>query len=525
MARPTFPSLNSCLDFWRARLSAPVDPSGLAVFRMVFGLIMAWEAWRMLRDGWVQRFYSDKAFYFKYWPFDFVQPWPGDFMYLHVVVMGTFALFLALGVAYRVSASALALMLVYVFLLEKARYLNHMYLACLIAVLMPFIPAHRCWSVDTWLSPLVRSEPVQAWALWLVRFQVAVPMVFGGVAKLNWDWLRGEPLRTWLSYRTEMPLVGPLFEYQGVVWLMVYGALLLDLLFVGYISNRRTRVFGYGLLVVFHLLNDRLWGIGIFPWLMIGATAVFFPPDWPRRVWRDVVEQHPYRPAAFFLGLGLGAVVGLVWAGKPDVMTVGATGLGFAVFAYHLDEPFRKNAGIPSGGAASEGPFRGGWRRRLAVGLLGAWVAFQMLMPLRHYAVPGNVHWTEQGHVFAWHMMLRSKDSHGVFAIYSEQGNPLGMVDPGNYLTPRQVEEMSSRPEMIWQFAQHIGEWAEAEGYGDVGVHASFHAGLNGRPTQPLTDPAVDLTKSPRPVWGQADWILPLTMPLRAGGNEVAARP
>ena len=514
MGRPTSLSFK----FWRDRLSAPVDPSGLAVFRMVFGLIMAWEAWRMLRDGWVQRFYSDKAFYFKYWPFDFVQPWPGDFMYLHVAVMGTFALFLALGVVYRVSASVFALMLVYVFLLEKARYLNHMYLACLIAVLMPFIPAHRCWSVDAWLNPLVRSEAVQAWALWLVRFQVAVPMFFGGVAKLNWDWLRGEPLRTWLSYRTEMPLVGPLFDNPSVIWLMVYGALLLDLLFVGYILNRRTRVFGYGLLVVFHLLNDRLWGIGIFPWLMIGATAIFFPTDWPRRVWRDVVERRPYRPAAFFLGLGLGAVVGLVWAMKPDVMTVGATGLGLAVFACHLDEPFRKKAGIPSGEASLEGSVRvgrWGWGRRLAVGLAGAWIACQVLMPLRHYAVPGNVHWTEQGHVFAWHMMLRSKEAYeGRFAVYSARGDKLYEIDPHDSLTQRQVSKMLNQPEMVWQYAQELEREARRAGHGDVGVHAIVVTSLNGRLPEPTIDLQADLTREPRPLWGRATWILPMTQPL-----------
>ena len=100
-----------------------------------------------------------------------------------------------------------------------------------------------------------------------------------------------------------------------------------------------------------------------------------------------------------------------------------------------------------------------------------------------------------------------------------------GVVDPENYLTPRQVEEISSRPEMIRQFAQHIGEWAAAGGCGGAVVHAGFHAGLNGRPLRGLTGPGVDRTRSPRPVWGRADWVLPFTVPQRAGGDEAAARP
>ena len=54
-------------------LTLPADPSGLAVYRMVLGLIMAWEAWRMLDYGWVQRYFSGEQSYFR---FDWVRPLP-----------------------------------------------------------------------------------------------------------------------------------------------------------------------------------------------------------------------------------------------------------------------------------------------------------------------------------------------------------------------------------------------------------------------------------------------------------------
>ena len=73
------------------RLMSPVDASGLAAFRVVFGLIVAWEAWRMLRDGWVQRYFSDRPMYFTYWPFDWVAPLPTDLMFLVVALVGIFA--------------------------------------------------------------------------------------------------------------------------------------------------------------------------------------------------------------------------------------------------------------------------------------------------------------------------------------------------------------------------------------------------------------------------------------------------
>ena len=114
---------------------------------------MVWETWRILQNGWVERHFSGKEFYFTYWPLDFVQPWPGDGMYVHLALMGVFAAFIALGFLYRVSAACFFLMFAYVFLLEKARYLNHLYLVCLLSALLAVLPAHRCWSVDALLRP------------------------------------------------------------------------------------------------------------------------------------------------------------------------------------------------------------------------------------------------------------------------------------------------------------------------------------------------------------------------------------
>ena len=193
------------------RLFAPVDIASLVFFRIAFGSIMLWEIWRYFDHGWIGRYYTGKEFYFSYWPFDFIQPWPGDGMFIHFGLMALFAAGIVLGLFYRVSATAFFLMFTYVFLLEQARYLNHFYLVCLIAFIMIFVPAHRHFSLDALLSSGLGSKVVPAWSVWLLRFQVAVPMFFGGIAKLNGDWLQGEPLRAWLASRTDFPLLGQFF--------------------------------------------------------------------------------------------------------------------------------------------------------------------------------------------------------------------------------------------------------------------------------------------------------------------------
>lgn len=504
---------------WFAYFFRPVDAAFLAYFRIAFGGIMLWETWRFIQNDWVETFFSGKEFYFTYWPFDFLQPWPQDLMYIHLVVMGIFASFIILGFLYRVSAAAFFLMFTYLFLLEQARYLNHIYLVCLIAFLMIFLPANRYFSLDALIRPSIKSVRVPAWTLWLLRFQIAVAMFFGGIAKLNSDWLHGEPLRAWLSVSTDFPLLGQFFIDEGVVRMMVYGGLLVDLLFICYMLNRRARVFGFLVVLAFHFMNARLFNIGIFPWFMIAATLIFFAPDWPRQVLKDIKRGHSYRLPALVFGLVVGFLVGGFLPERFDLVQALIGGLGVAVAAYYLDEPFLKSA--PSGetdgpGMASPGaeyPGLTAWQKWV-LGLSGLWIGIQILIPLRHFMIPGTVHWTEEGHKFSWHMKLRDKNSEGFFVVTDRATRERWVVDPREHLTSRQVFKMASRPDMIVQFARYLEELALADGYDGVEVRAHVVSSLNGRPAQNLVDSSVDLTEVSRPWFGHAEWILPLEEPL-----------
>jgi len=262
-------------------------------------------------------------------------------MELHWLGLGVLATCITLGVWYRISATLFFIGFSYVFLLDQARYLNHFYLVSLISFLMIFIPAHRVFSLDALLEPQLRSRLVPAWSLWLLRFQVGVPYFFGGVAKLNADWLRGEPLRAWLARRTDFPLIGQFFTSDAVVWPMTYGALFIDLFAVFLLTNRRTRVFGYLAIIAFHFMNSRFFSIGIFPWMMIAATAIYFEPDWPRRVLLDLRHGHTFRIPALAGGFALGFFIGGFLPSSFSLVQALIGAIGVAIAAYHLDEPFR----------------------------------------------------------------------------------------------------------------------------------------------------------------------------------------
>ncbi|HKC12385.1 MAG TPA: HTTM domain-containing protein [Vicinamibacteria bacterium] len=439
-----------------ARAFAPVDAASLVCFRVAFGVVMAWEVIRYFRNGWIAADFIEPAFHFKYFGFGWVRPWPGAGMYVHFTALGIAALGIALGLAYRLSAVVFFLGFTYVFLLDQSYYLNHFYLIVLLAFSLVLLPVRGALSLDALLVPHLRSDTAPAWALWLLRAQVGIPYVYGGLAKLNHDWLRGEPIRMWLAERTHLPLLGRFFTEEWMVFAFAYGGLLLDLLIVPFLLSSRSRLWAFLLGLAFHGLNSVLFEIGVFPWLMMAATTIFFPPEWPRR---------------------LGLLPPRGRAGPdPPVAT-----------------PPRRRGPILAG--------------------VGVYLAVQVLVPLRHYAYPGNVSWTEEGHRFSWHMRLRDKESQARFLVTDVDRGTTWTVEPSAYLTEQQARVMAGRPDMILQLAHHLAGELRRSGRSWVEVRARVVASLNGRPPQLLLDPDVDLAREPRSL-APAPWILPLHEPL-----------
>jgi vitamin K-dependent gamma-carboxylase len=229
------------------RLFAPTSIRVLVYFRVVFGALMLWQVWRYFNYNWIERYYIEPKFYFAYYGFDWLRPWPGDGTVLHFYGMAVLAICIMLGLFYRLSMGAFFLAFAYVFLLDQTNYLNHYYLVCLISFLLIFVPAHRAFSVDAWWRPRLRADSAPTWTLWMLRFQLALVYGYAGVAKLNRDWLNGRPVQMWLADRTDFPIIGRYFTEQWMAYLFSYGGLLFDLTIIPLILWR-TRLLAIGLI-------------------------------------------------------------------------------------------------------------------------------------------------------------------------------------------------------------------------------------------------------------------------------------
>ena len=486
-----------------ATLFRPVDIASLVFFRVAFGLVMLWEVYRYFDHGWISRYWIEPAWNFPYDFFEWVRPWPGDGMYVHFYVMGALALCITVGFLYRLSAALFFLAFAYMFLLEQARYLNHFYLVALVSFLMIFVPAHRAWSVDAWLRPRLRSHTIPAWPVVLLAGQMGIVYFFGGIAKLNLDWLRGEPFRAWLARRTDFPLIGPWFTEEWLVYFFAYSGLVLDLLTVPLLLWHKTRSVMFALLVMFHYMNDRLFSIGIVPWLAIAATTLFFPPDWPRTLVAGLRGRPDWRATLAWVGAVVLGVIAMQYRAEVEVVPILIGAIAGALLGWTLGSP----ATPPATATAAVS--------RWALALVCVWFALQVAIPLRHLVIPGSVHWTEEGHNFSWHMMLRSKDGDVRFYVVDRSDGSTWIVDPFEYLNDWQYDKMATRPQMTRLFARYL---ARDLGGGDDSrfeIRALAMSSLNGRERQLLVDPSVDLAREPYR-HAHAPWIMPLTTPLSA---------
>lgn len=464
------------------RLEAPVDMAWLAALRFTFGVAMAVSMLRFIAYGWIDSFFVKPEFHFKYWGFGWVEVLPPPLMHGLFWMLLVCATLMAVGWWFRAATVLFTIGFGYLQLVDVTTYLNHYYLAWLLCLLLALSPAGRVrWSVDAWRARSdARSRSVWASAqtvsfgwLLLFRFQVGVVYTYAGLAKAQRDWLLdAQPLSIWLGSHTDLPVIGPLFTWQYMPLLMSWAGFLFDTCIIWFLLWRRTRLFAYAAVLVFHTLTRTLFPIGMFSVIMVLAALVFFPPDWPRALASRLRR----------------------WTGRS-----GQT--------HEARDGGRLQSSLRT--ATSAGPTAKGkqWMQAWGVGI-AIYCAFQLVMPMRFLFYGGDVRWHEQGMRFSWRVMVREKNGSVTFHVRDTATGRTFTVAPRSYLTRLQEREMSGQPDLILQLAHRIRDDYSARFGARVEVRAEALVSLNGRRLSPLIDPEIDLAAIQDGL-APYEWVLP----------------
>jgi hypothetical protein len=432
----------------------PIAP--LVALRIGIGVILALSTLRVFAKGWIDALYVQPAFHFTYFGFGWVKPLGLVGMHMVFAALFVCAVLVAVGLFYRVAIVLFFLLFTYVELIDVATYLNHYYFVSLLALLLCFVPAHRAFSLDVrWRSAAPAAEVPLLW-LRAVQLQVALVYGFAGIAKINADWLlEAQPLRIWLHVESDLPLIGALLQQEWIAYAASWAAMLFDTTIAFFMFWHRTRVGAYIVALIFHLLTAVLFpGIGLFPFIMATAALVFLPHTVHARLLR--------------------------WIGRRSMQNDEAHALSFTLSPRYCDE-------------GSGHPLTLTLSRSFTLFLI-LWFTFQFLIPLRHLCYPGQLFYHEQGYRFSWRVMLMEKAGTVFFTLKDPVTGKVVQVKNRTYLTDLQEKQMSTQPDLILQFAQHLRD-RNHDRIADAEVYAEAYVTVNGRGSRLFIDPSVDLAR------------------------------
>ncbi|MAS95435.1 MAG: hypothetical protein CMO55_19725 [Verrucomicrobiales bacterium] len=431
--------------------SKQVDGSMLGLFRILWGLIMLLET----RWLWIHTadFHNPSLFHFHFTGFSWIRHFPSVAMTeLEISVMMLAVFFMTVGFAFRPAAIIYFLGYTHLFFSEAASYNNHFYLIVLISGILIFTRADNSLSLYQWLRGKgnLPEKSVPFWNYLLIRFQVIVVYFYGAIAKINHDWLiEMEPIRFWLGNGKHIP------EWLAPVvsqeWFVALAAW--GGLFIDLICP---------ILLLFR--KTRIIGI---------AVLLSF----------HLLNSQLFRIGYFPL---IGIVLMLVFL-PPGALR------------RFLKKPIEFHKTKAPG--------------RIAMWIAGAYIAFQILFPLRSYLVPrNNPSWSDRYHFFSWRMMLREKIA--VADIHFGDPEMQQWLEDRPSLFPRLSEignqKMGENPYFLRQWILALQSRLDNFGKGDTPIYLFVGCSLNGRPYYPLIDPNKNICETEVSLFTESDWILPL---------------
>jgi hypothetical protein len=320
---------------------------------------------------------------------------------------------------------------------------------------MIFLPANTSFSIDSYRSQK-KYQTVPHWCIDSIKLLLGIVYFYAGIAKLNSDWLlKAQPLKIWLPSKYDLPLIGEsLMQQEWFHFAMSWAGMLYDISIPFLLLYKRTRWFAFIVVVIFHVFTRILFPIGMFPFIMIVSTLIFFDAGIHQR---------------FINGFN-------------------------KVFKLKQTDVYREN-------------YKSKWNKSQLL-VVAAFFLIQLTLPFRYLAYKNELFWTEEGYRFSWRVMLMEKMGSTTFKIVNKKTKAFFYVDNSDFLTSFQEKQMGSQPDFILEYAHYLGDHFKSQGHQNIQVFAQSYVALNGRLSQAYINPKVDLYKE-KESFKQKNWILP----------------
>jgi len=460
------------------KLFLPVDSSILSFFRICFSIVILIEL-STIESYFIDNL-SKQEFHFKY---DFLEWLPVLSSYqfsLLFVAAKILCVFMCLGLFYRLNSILLFITWSYIFFCERGHYNNHFYFYSITLFYFCIVDGNKYFSLRFKKS---KEKNTPYWQLFIFQLQIFIVYFYGGIAKLNADWLSGFPMVYWLPPQVEFfPefLRKFLSSHNGALFISYIG-LIFDLSIGFLLFSNRFRYLSWVFIITFNIMNHFIWNIGTFPWAMIAATFLFYNPAWPK----DFITSVKNKKIKIH---GIKKLIKSLYS--PDARKI---------FESEKTMAFKKPVLV----------------------FLMLFFVIQFLVPLRHWLYKGDVAWTGEGHLFSWRMMLTSSDDAVRIKMTFPNDTNTYYVDMFAYMNRGQLNKITKTPKMIIKFTQFLkNNVYKKTGITNINIHLEMYKSVNYRTPQLLNDTTLNYANIEYSYFNSAEWILPnklSTSDLRSG--------
>ena len=428
-------------------LNRPTYPQGLALFRILFGLIVMWDLKRISDTNLIESFYAhDKIFYYEFLKL----PLPDlSIMKLIMVVLFVCTVLITIGLFYRWAMTLFAIGFSFFFFQDPVLYNNHLYMLCLLSFMMIFIPADAAFSVNK----SRRRVTIPQWSYRLLQFQLIVVFFFGGIVKLNPYWFNFHPVEEVLhavANRSGLDF----FNSNWMKYVFTYGGIAFDLLIGPLLLIRKTRKLAIFGAIAFNLINSYVFNdIFIFPFFMIAALLLF-------------LDQEKLKNRLDKLGV-LSKTKTEISA--PNLGKIGLTVIGiYAIVQLLLPLRHYFIEGYTDWTGEAQ---RFSWRMKIQC----------------------------------------RKIEEVKFAIFDIDKKMIHEVDPYTILYPDEVQQMCHSPQMILQFAHYLKDViAPKNQISNLWIKSKVKVRFNGSKPGYIFDPDLDLIEASEKNEPIHEWINPI---------------
>jgi len=439
---------------FRNELFKEKSNASLALFRILVGSVLFCQTLWFISTDFIFNNILQPAILFKFYYFQFLDPFPPTIMKLLMFLMLASTVFIIIGRFFKYASFFYGLSFTYLWLLDKANFNNHYYFISLLILLLFFTNAERGGTLRK--REDLSNGTVPYWQMFILKFQIFIVFFIAGLNKINDSWL--------LDYQPMKHILETKATTSGYIWLnsellfafFSWSGMLFDISIGFLIWASKTRKYAIIFYILFNFINFWLFydigEIGFSPFLLLACLSIFFDPKEieKRLPWLFSTQNKDHQPEKI-----------------------------------NLKEKF------------------------IFIVLL-SFMTIQLIIPYRHILYNNHVDWTGKGPRFSWRMKIMYKNTEMKFHLIEEGNQVKREVNVGHFLTQKQYTNLLYYPDLIPQVASYIKKEGIRRGMVNPQVTADFSVGFMGNKQQYLFHPNLDLSQIKQHPFKNSMWILPL---------------